>query len=163
MPSSSATRTRTVGLPRDEITINPAAQHDLATHGGLCSFHTWQYEASLRPLREFARATLLCRTLMSWMRGAASDRDVQGLASKLNARLTDETSCVYCRVRAKAESEALVGSLSRQLTETQAQALYLYGSHSASLRPSRRDIAKRTAYRGALVSPSGALTGWRKT
>jgi len=104
-----------------EITINPAAQHDLATHGGLCSFHTWQYEASSSPQGICEGYPPVLEYWAAWMRGAASDRDVQGLASKLNARLTDETSCVYCRVRAKAESEALA-DLSRQLTETQAQA-----------------------------------------
>ena len=105
-----------------EITINRAAQHDLAAHGGLCSFHTWQYEACSSPRGICDGYPPVLEYWAAWMRGAASDGDVLGLAKKLNARLPDATSCVYCRVRAKAESE-VIADLSRQLTETQAQAL----------------------------------------
>jgi len=105
-----------------EIMINPAAQRDLAAHGGLCSFHTWQYEGISSPQGISEGYPPVLEDWAAWMRGAVSDGDILGVAEKLKARLPNETSCVLCRVHAKAESEA-IASLSRRLTETQAQAL----------------------------------------
>ncbi len=105
-----------------EIMINRAAQRDLAAHGGLCSFHTWQYEANASPQGISEGYPPVLEDWAAWMRGSASDGDMLGVAAKLNARLPNETSCVHCRIRAKAESEAIAG-LSRRLTVTQAQGL----------------------------------------
>jgi GTP-binding protein EngB required for normal cell division len=105
-----------------EIMINPAAQRDLAAHGGLCSFHTWQYEASSSPQGISEGYPAVLEDWAAWMRGAASDENMLGVAAKLDARLPNETSCVLCRVRATAESEAIAG-LSRRLTVDGSQAL----------------------------------------
>ncbi len=105
-----------------EIMINRAAQRDLAAHGGLCSFHTWQYEANASPQGISEGYPPVLEDWAAWMRGAASDGHILGVAEKLKARLPNETSCVLCRVRGKAESEAIAG-LSRRLTVTQVQAL----------------------------------------
>ena len=105
-----------------EIMINRAAQRDLAAHGGLCSFHTWQYEANASPQGISEGYPAVLEDWAAWMRGAASDADILGVAAKLNARLPNEASCVLCRVRAKAESDAIAGS-SRRLTVEGSQAL----------------------------------------
>ena len=105
-----------------EIMINPAAQRDLAAHGGLCSFHTWQYEANSSPQGISEGYPAVLEDWAAWMRGAASDGDILGVAAKLDARLPNETSCVLCRIRAKAESEAIAG-LWRRLAVDGPQAL----------------------------------------
>ena len=87
-----------------EIMINPAAQRELAAHGGLCSFHTWQYEANSSPQGISESYPAVLEDWAAWMRGAASDANLLGVAAKLDARLPNETSCVLCRIRAKAES-----------------------------------------------------------
>lgn len=105
-----------------EIIVDHAKQRELAAHGGLCSFHTWQYEASSSPQGICNGYPAVLEDWAAWLRAAASDADILGVAAKLNARLPNETSCVLCRVRAKAESEA-IAELSRRLVVTQAQAL----------------------------------------
>ena len=75
-----------------EIMINPAAQRDLAAHGGLCSFHTWQYEANSSPQGISEGYPPVLEDWAAWMRDAASDGDMLGVAGKLNARLPNETS-----------------------------------------------------------------------
>ncbi len=105
-----------------EITINHAEQRDLAAHGGLCSFHTWQYETIASPQGISEGYPPVLEDWAAWMRAAASDVDILAVAEKLKARLPNEMSCVLCRVRAKAESEA-IASLSRRFTVTQAQTL----------------------------------------
>ena len=56
-----------------EITINPAAQRDLAAHGGLCSFHNWQYEANSSPQGISEGYPAVLEDWATWMRCAASD------------------------------------------------------------------------------------------
>jgi len=105
-----------------EIMINRTAQHDLAAHGGLCSFHIWQYEANASPQGVSEGYPPVLEDWAAWMRGAASDVDILAVAEKLKARLPNETSCVLCRVRGKAESEA-IAALSRRFAVEGSQAL----------------------------------------
>ncbi len=105
-----------------EIAVNHAAQRDLAAQGGLCSFHTRQYEAIASPQGISEGYPSVLEDWAAWMRGAASDGDMLGVAEKLKARLPNETSCVLCRVHAKAESEA-IASVSHRFSVDQAQAL----------------------------------------
>ena len=105
-----------------DIMINRATQRDLAAHGGLCSFHTWQYESNSSPQGVSEGYPPVLEDWAAWMRAAAADADTVGVAAKLKARLPNETSCVLCRVRAKAESEA-IAALSRRFAIDQTQAL----------------------------------------
>ncbi len=82
-----------------DIMINRAAQRNLVAHGGLCSFHTWQYEGNSSPQGISEGYPPVLEDWAAWMRGAASDADILGVAAKLNARLPNETSCVLCRAR----------------------------------------------------------------
>jgi len=105
-----------------EIIVDHAKQRDLATRGGLCSFHTWQYEASSSPQGISEGYPPVLEDWAAWLRAAAADADTGGVATKLQARLPNETSCVLCRVRAKAESEA-IAALSRRFAISKSQAL----------------------------------------
>jgi small GTP-binding protein len=105
-----------------EIIVSREARRDLAERGGLCSFHTWQYEsnASFQGICEGYSAVL--EDWAAWMHAAATDAQADGVAAKLGARLPSEASCVLCRVRAKAESEA-IAALARGFADDEKRAL----------------------------------------
>lgn len=104
-----------------EITINEKAQGDLAKRGGLCGFHTWQYESNASPRGVCDGYPAILEDWAAWMR-AAADADAVGLAAKLSARIPGEASCILCCVRAKAESDA-IAALALRFAASERQAL----------------------------------------
>jgi GTP-binding protein EngB required for normal cell division len=91
-----------------DITVNHEEQRRLAEHGGLCSFHTWQYEEIASPYGTCIGYPTLLRRLATQFRGAASaDSRPEALAAKIGALLPKQQCCPLCAVRAKAESEAI--------------------------------------------------------
>jgi hypothetical protein len=103
-----------------EIIVSPKAQQNLAGRGGLCSFHTWQYEsaASFQGICEGYAAVL--EGWAAWMHAAVAEAQTDRVATKLKARLPGEQGCVMCEVCAKTESEA-IAALTCQLVDNETQ------------------------------------------
>jgi hypothetical protein len=107
-----------------DISVNHDEQRRLAARGGLCSFHTWQYEAIASPYGTCTGYPPLLRRVATWLRNAAASADSrpEALASEIEALLPAQTRCALCAVRAKATSEA-ISELANLLTVDEAQAL----------------------------------------
>ena len=103
-----------------EIIINPRAQGDLAKGGGLCSFHTWQYESNASPQGVCEGYPTVLEDWAAWLHAAAADSAAAGFAAKLSARIPAETSCILCCVRAKAEADA-IAALALRLAASERQ------------------------------------------
>jgi GTP-binding protein EngB required for normal cell division len=98
------------------ITVNHDEKRRLAESGGLCSFHTWQYEAVASPYGTCTGYPPLLHRLATSLRSAASaEARPDALAARVKALLPTAERCVLCRVRAKAESDA-TSTLARRIT-----------------------------------------------
>jgi GTP-binding protein EngB required for normal cell division len=130
-----------------EIIINPRTQGDLAKRGGLCSFHTWQYESSASPQGVCEGYPTILEDWAAWIRAAAADAGAASLAAKLSARIPTETSCILCRVRAKAESDAIAASERQTLNGLSALCLPHFAALAAALKDGRliAELAQRQA------------------
>jgi small GTP-binding protein len=90
-----------LGARRDE-------QRRFAERSGLCSFHTWQFEAVASPRGICAGFPALFDRLAAEFRAAAAaEPQPTGLSAKLHALLPTTQSCVLCRVHAEAETRAV--------------------------------------------------------
>ena len=105
-----------------EIVIDPAAQTELASRGGLCSFHTWQYEATASPHGIAEGYPPVLEDWASWLRNAASDPVSTPLSTRLKARLPNGDKCAFCEVRERSEREA-ISSLAERLAADEPQPL----------------------------------------
>ena len=122
-----------------QITCNPVMQRDLALRGGLCSFHTWQYEASSSEQGVAEGYPPVLENWASWLDAASSTAAADALRAQLRAKLPNETNCVLCNARASAEAQAL-SALASRLTLNAAQSL---GSLSALCLPHLIKLAER--------------------
>ena len=105
-----------------EIVVGREARRDLAERGGLCSFHTWQYKSIASPQGICEGYSAFLEDWAAWMHAAAADAQPDDVVAKLRARLPSETSCPLCRVRTKAESDAIT-ALACQFANDEAQSL----------------------------------------
>ncbi len=105
-----------------EIVVGREARRDLAERGGLCSFHTWQYESIASPQGICEGYSAFLEDWAAWMHAAAADAQPDDVVAKLRARLPSETSCPLCRVRTKAESDAIT-ALACRFANDEAQSL----------------------------------------
>lgn len=111
-----------------DITVDPASQQSLAEQGGLCSFHTWQYESLASPRGTCIGYPVLLDSLAEQMRRiAASNGSPSSLSARVETLLAGPETCVLCRVRAAAESDA-VASLAGRLQEDPDQRLRAFSS-----------------------------------
>jgi Dynamin family len=91
-----------------DITIHQANQRALAESGGLCSFHTWQYQSVTSPQGTCIGYSTLLENLAARLSSiAASAASPADLCASVEALLPQTETCVLCRVRAAAESEAI--------------------------------------------------------
>jgi small GTP-binding protein len=104
-----------------EIVVNREARRDLAERGGLCSFHTWQYESIASPQGICESYSAVLEDWAAWMHAATADAEADGIVAKLRARLPSDSSCPLCRVRAIAESEA-IAALARRFADDETRA-----------------------------------------
>ena len=105
-----------------QITCNAVAQRELALRGGLCSFHTWQYEASSSPQGIAEGYPPVLENWASWLQTTASNPARDTLRAQLQAKLPNEASCVLCSARASAEAQTL-STLASRLTLNAGQSL----------------------------------------
>jgi small GTP-binding protein len=105
-----------------EIVVSREARRDLAERGGLCSFHTWQYESIASPQGICEGYSAVLEEWAAWMHAAAAGAQPDDVVAKLWARLPNGTSCPLCRVRSKAESDAIT-ALVRRFANHEAQSL----------------------------------------
>jgi small GTP-binding protein len=89
-------------------------QQRFAEGGGLCSFHTWQFESIASPRGICLSYPVLLDRLAAEFRATAcpGSRNV-AMSAKIQALLPTQKSCVLCGVRANAESEAIAAVATR--------------------------------------------------
>jgi GTPase SAR1 family protein len=115
-----------------DIIVSEESQRDLAKRGGLCTFHTWQYHSVASPRGScVGLPPLLDRWAAELRNVAASAGSPRAVSAAVGALLPEPESCVLCRVRAAAETEA-VSSLAERLHQEPDAAL---GSLSALCLP----------------------------
>jgi small GTP-binding protein len=97
-----------------DVGANPECQQRLAQSGGLCSLHTWQYEAVASPHGICAGYPAVLDRMSAELRalaaGPALHRHVE---ESFQTLLASEESCAVCRIRAAAETEALAALADR--------------------------------------------------
>jgi hypothetical protein len=86
-----------IGTQHDE-------QQSLAERGGLCSFHTWQYESIASPQGTCAGFSPLLDRLAEELRTVAATGDIGRAIEDL---VSDPEGCAMCAVHARAEAEAI--------------------------------------------------------
>jgi GTP-binding protein EngB required for normal cell division len=97
-----------------QLTIDREAQRDHAARGGFCSLHTWQYENISSPYGVCASYPALAHRLSSELEVLA--RTLDGPTSTLDQirRLAgSQHNCPVCRVRIKAENNAVAETATR--------------------------------------------------
>jgi GTP-binding protein EngB required for normal cell division len=91
-----------------DITIKQESQRALAQRGGLCSFHTWQYESVASPQGTCIGYPALLDDLAARLSSIAASAALPAdLCASVEALLPQAETCVLCGVRAAAESEAI--------------------------------------------------------
>ena len=86
-----------------DLSIDHEEQQRFAEHGGLCSFHAWQYESIASPQGTCTGFPPLLDHLAERLREMA----LAGL-SKVEELVPNTEGCVMCAVRANAEAAAIV-------------------------------------------------------
>lgn len=97
-----------------EISTDPDARRQFAEAGGLCSFHTWQYEAIASPYGICTAYPILLDYVATWLRS----NDKMSLQQHISQNgfgppLPTAERCALCNVRVKAESTAIAGLADR--------------------------------------------------
>ncbi len=93
-----------------QITISSEEQGRFANRGGFCPFHTWEYGSIASAYGICTGYPDLLDQLSAELRDAAStitQPDI--LLTKLQHVLPTQSDCVLCRIRDKAEQEAIAG------------------------------------------------------
>jgi small GTP-binding protein len=97
-----------------DLGVSQESRQALARTGGLCSLHTWQYEAVASPHGICAGYPAVLDRLASDLRALAAESvSLRRIVGALGALLPSEESCPVCRVRAAAETEALAALAGR--------------------------------------------------
>jgi GTP-binding protein EngB required for normal cell division len=97
-----------------EISTNPDAQRRFAESGGLCSFHTWQYEAVASPYGICNAYPILLDRVAAWLRTNGENALLDTARKELEPPVPTTTDhCALCNVRARAESEAIAAVVKR--------------------------------------------------
>ncbi len=96
-----------------EIGISPKEQQRFAEHGGLCPFHTWQFESISSPYGICAGHAPLLDRLAGALRNSASSLSREQINAQLQTFFPDEDDCVFCSVRNNAEQEAIDAATKR--------------------------------------------------
>ena len=105
-----------------QLIVNHEEQRRFAEHGGLCSFHTWQYHSVASPYGICAGYPSLLDHLAKGFRAAAADPQLDAPAKEIHALLPGQERCVLCNVRSKAEFEA-ISNLASRFAENDARTL----------------------------------------
>lgn len=83
------------------------AQLRLATHGGLCPFHVWAYEAVASPRGTCIGFSLLLEVQARHLREIASAASANSYAADLRKLQSSPGSCEICRVQADLDGAAV--------------------------------------------------------
>jgi small GTP-binding protein len=106
-----------------QIIVDFDEQQRFASRGGFCPFHTWEYGSIASPYGTCNGYPALLDQLAAELRDAASMTNLRGvLITKLQHLLPTQDDCVICRVRDKAEQEA-IDAAGRRLEDDKTEAL----------------------------------------
>ena len=114
-----------------DISTDPRKQKQFVTAGGLCSFHTWQYNAMVSAYGVCTAYPPLLDYVARWLRTAAGEPSPVRNGKGLHLPVAGHDHCLICTIRANAEGEA-VARLAARFTQQGVQAL---GSLSAICLP----------------------------
>jgi small GTP-binding protein len=96
-------------------------QAKLAERGGLCAFHTWQYEAVASPRGTCIGFSALLEQLADRFRGIVATSPAGTYAAEIEKLRPTPENCDLCRARIDIERKA-VADMARSLTAIEAQA-----------------------------------------
>lgn len=86
-----------------DIAFNEAIRADLAERGGLCPFHTWQYDALASPVGTCLGFSMVLDRLASRLRKIENP-----LVPRIEQLRVPEERCPICLVRAESERQAVM-------------------------------------------------------
>lgn len=93
-----------------DVSVRRDTQADLAEHGGLCSFHTWQYEAIASPHGTCVGFSPLLDRLAERVRKVAATARPESIPAELQKLRPTAETCDLCRARAKVEQAAILAT-----------------------------------------------------
>jgi GTP-binding protein EngB required for normal cell division len=91
-----------------EVSADRKMQVGLADHGGLCPFHSWQYEMVASPRGTCIGFSSLLQRLAERLRKIAASSPENGYARELQKLNVTAESCGLCQARAEIERDAIV-------------------------------------------------------
>jgi GTP-binding protein EngB required for normal cell division len=106
------------------ITIDREVQQALAADHGLCGFHTWQYAAMASPHGTCIGFPAVLERLAGRLRDFSGEGGNR-LSEEIGALLPAQESCALCRVRWRAERQA-IGETANAITAAAAQGAALF-------------------------------------
>jgi hypothetical protein len=90
-----------------DIVVSQEEQRHFADRGGLCPFHTWQFQSVASPYGICAGHAPLLDRLAGALRRSASAPFPQEIRSELDNLLPDRPNCILCGIRDEAEHDAV--------------------------------------------------------
>lgn len=96
-----------------DVSANEREQRRFLSAGGLCSFHTWQYETIASPYAICTAYPDLLNDLARRLRTAARSRQA---CERISSELTTARGCILCDKRSNAEAAA-VSALAARLSK----------------------------------------------
>lgn len=105
-----------------DISVDPRKQRQFVTAGGLCSFHTWQYNAMVSAYGVCTAYPPLLDHVARWLRSAAEEPSPIKNGKGLRLPVAAHDHCLVCTIRAKAEGEA-IARLAARFAQQGVQAL----------------------------------------
>jgi hypothetical protein len=109
------------------ITVPGLTQTGLVEHGGLCAFHTWQYDAIASPRGTCLGFSPLLENLAARLRHSVdvAGNDAQSLREALEALRPTDNTCDICRARSDIERAAASSLGQILIAETEQKSLSL--------------------------------------
>jgi GTP-binding protein EngB required for normal cell division len=107
---------------QSDISIDPRKQGKFVAAGGLCSFHTWQYNEMVSAYGVCTAYPPLLDHIARWLRTAAGEPSPVKNGRGLRLPVAAHDHCLLCTIRAKAEGEA-VNRLAARFAKQGVQAL----------------------------------------
>lgn len=90
-----------------EISTNRRRQMHFAAAGGLCSFHTWQYQTVASSYGICTAYPVLLDHIAAWLRRRAAGDQQDRANSTIRIPVATPEQCLLCNIRDKAEAEAV--------------------------------------------------------
>jgi small GTP-binding protein len=140
-----------------EVSAQPDRRDALAKDGGLCAFHTWQYDGVASPRGTCIGFSGVLAAFTARLRTIARDAPPGAVSDQIDGVGADHRTCSLCRVRERVEETAIV-DLARLLKRDRDQAVRRFtGACMPHLRRVVRAVGDEELMRALLLREADTL------